>query len=366
MKMSRLSCSLLVASCALVAPLAAQFSTHSFESHRYAVGPLAGNDLWSGQDGWILLEPNYPANLQAVTVQTAVRRTGQQAVRFDASQFVPGSFVELRRNAPFSLTTGVLEIEFDFLVTSSSAPSSWEVYSQPYPHPQSCYLRWWMAADGRIEYFDTPARVVVQTNTFVQKDVWHHARSVVDIPGNRTQIWLDGALVATGTPIAVFGVTNDHGFTQINAWQSGNDQFFLDNFTVRERTAANGLTVDLPRLPINRRSVVSLRLAGSPAVANRGYAVLASLSGMAPGTPVGGVTLPLNWDGFTSLVLGELGTAALPGFLGTLSADGTAVATFDTNIPVPAALLGLQLDFAWLTVGPFDAVSEPARCIVGQ
>lgn len=344
----------------------AQSSTESFEPHRYQLGNLPGQDLWSGQDGWLLIESAYPANLAAATVQTGVVRSGTQAVCFDASQLSPGTFAELRRNDLFSLTTGVLEIELDFLITSSPNPSEWEIYSQPYPNPQTCYLRWWIAADGRIEYFDTPARTLVQTNTYVQKDVWHHARTVVDIFGNRTEIHLDGVLVATGTPIGVMFNGPDHGFTQIDAWNSGDDQFYFDNFTVRERVAEHGLTVDLPRMPIQQRSVLDLRLAGGAALANRPYAVVGSLSGTAPGTVLGSVVLPLNFDGFSGLIVSQLGSAALPGFLGTLNGDGNAYATFDTQIPVPAGLLGLELDFAYVTLNPTDAASEPARTVVGQ
>lgn len=346
--------------------VAAQFTAESFESHRYQAGALAGADLWSGQDGWILLEAAYPPNLSAATVQGGQVRSGQQAVCYDASQFASGTFGELRRNDLFSLTSGVLEIEIDFLITSSANPSEWEIYSQPYPNPQSCYLRWWVADDGRVEYFDTPARNLVQTNSYVTKDVWHHARTVVDIFNDVTEIHLDGVLIATGTPIGVWFNAPDHGFTQINAYNSGDDQFYFDNFTVRERTTAHGLTLDLPRLPINQRSVIDLRVAGGALLANRNYAILGSLSGTTPGVQIGSVVMPLNVDGFFNTVVTQLGSSALPGFLGTLNADGNAFAQFDTQIPVPAFLLGIEIDFAYITLSPFDAVSEPARTVVSQ
>jgi len=350
----------------LCSPLTAQFSAESFEPHRYQLGALPGPDLWSGQDGWLLLESSYPPNLSAAMVQTSVVRSGQQAICYDASQFTNGTFGELRRNELFTFASGVLEIELDFMITSSNNPSEWEIYSQPYPHPASCYLRWWIAADGRIEYFDTPQRNHVQTNTFVTKDVWHHARTIVDVFNDRTEIHLDGVLVATGTPIGVMFSPNDHGFTQINAYDSGDDQFYFDNFTVRERVAEHGLTVDLPKLPINQRSVVDLRLAGGPNLANRNYAILGSITGTAPGVQIGSVVLPLNVDGFFSTVVSQLGSAGLPGFLGTLNADGNAYAQFDTQIPVPSFLLGLEIDFAYITLSPYDAVSEPVRTVVSQ
>ncbi len=342
------------------------YDSDSFEVHRYATGNLAGPSMGSGQDGWMLFDSlAYPGNLAAARVQTQHVRSGLQAVTFDAALLTPGAFGELRRNALFSLTTGVIEAEWDFLITTSTNPSgAWEFYTQPAPHPQTCQMRWWIAANGRVELLDTPAHVLVQTNHYVGKDVWHHARSVVDIFGNRTEVHIDGVLVASGTPIGVFANLPDHGFSQFNCWNAGNDRMHIDNFRVRERTAEHGLKVDPKRLPINRRTELTFRLAGGVAAQNRAYALCGSMAGTTPGTPIGGVTLPLVVDGFFWLVVGALGTPSLPGFLGTTNADGHAEAVFDTMIAVPPQLLGLHLDFAYLTMNPIDEVSEPVRVTV--
>ncbi|HEX6810628.1 MAG TPA: hypothetical protein VF384_03290 [Planctomycetota bacterium] len=337
------------------------FTAESFEAHRYTLGAVAGTSLWNGQDGWILFDSIALGNpnLSAATVQTALVRSGLQAVKFDAALMSPGCFGELRRNAQFSLTTGVIESEMDFLITSSSNPSdAWEFYTQAYPMPQSCQFRWWIAANGRVEFATTPGFVIVQTNHFVAKDAWHHARTVVDPFGNATSVYIDGVLVASGQPISSFAIP-DHGFSQINVLVAGNDAFYLDNFTVRERVAPHGLSVDLRRLPINRRSVMEFRLAGGALLGNRVYALLGSISGTSPGTPLGAVVLPLNFDGFCGLILDNL--AALPGFLAPFNQDGSSQASFDTVIAVPPWLLGLDLDWAYVTLSPVDAVSEPVR-----
>ncbi|MBL8754108.1 MAG: hypothetical protein JNK15_12480 [Planctomycetes bacterium] len=361
--------SLVVAVAAAASFLPAQYgpyTSESFEGHRYSVGNLAGTDLWNGQDGWILFDSlAYPGNLAAARVQTQNVRSGLQAVTFDAALLSPGAFGELRRNALFSLTTGVIEAEWDFLITSATNPSgAWEFYTQPAPHPQSCQMRWWIAANGRVEFYDTPARVLVQTSHYVSKDAWHHARSVVDIFGNRTEVHVDGVLVAVGTPIGVFANLPDHGFSQFNCWNAGNDRMHVDNFQVRERTAEHGLSVAPDRLPVNRRTVATFRLAGGASLANRTYALCGSMAGTQPGTPIGNVTLPLVVDGFFWLVVGALGTPSLPGFLGTCNPDGNAEAVFDTTVLVPPQLLGFHLDFAYLTMNPIDEVSEPVRLTV--
>jgi len=353
------------------APVVAQSQTgpydcESFEAHRFAAGALPGNDMWSGQDAWMLLDSlTYPANLAAASVQTAVVKSGAQAIRFDAAMLSPGCFGELRRNALFSLTSGVIEIEFDFLLTTGSNPSdAWECYTQPAPHPQSCQLRWWITDTDRIEFLDTPSRVLVQTNHYVTRGVWHHARSVVDVTGNHTEVHIDDVRVISGTPIATFGALPDHGFTQIDCVNAGNDAMYLDNFRVRERVAAHGLRLDPKRLPINQQRAIDLQLAGGSLVGNRQYVVLASVSGTSPGAPLGSVVVPLNVDGFMGLMIEALGSPALAGFLGTFSPDGDASARFDLGIAMPPALLGLAIDFAYVTVAPFDRVSEPARAVV--
>ncbi|MEZ5963692.1 MAG: hypothetical protein R3F56_07585 [Planctomycetota bacterium] len=341
------------------------YSTDSFEAHRFVLAPLGGEgfqNLTAGQDGWMLFDDQaYPADYTAAMVQTSVVRSGRQAVKFDAARMSPGCYGELRRNAFFSLTTGVLEIELDFMIQSSSRPSEWGFYTQPAPHPQTCQMRWWIKPNGQIEFLSTPNRQLVTTNHFVSKDVWHHMRSVVDILGDRNEIYLDGTLVGSGRPIGVYASLPDHGFTQIELLGAGNDAMVFDNFTVRERTAPHGLSVDLPRLPIGLRSTAMFHLAGGAALAGRTYVLLGSASGTTPGTRIGQVTLPLNVDGFFGMIGSNLGTALLPGFAGVLGADGGATASFDTQVPVPSALVGTNLDFAYLTLRPFDAVSEAVR-----
>lgn len=339
------------------------YDSESFEGHRYALGTLPGIGFADGQDGWMLFDDlALLPNLAAATVQTATVRSGLQAIRFDAASMTPGCFGELRRNALFNLTTGVIECEMDFLIASSSLPSQgWEFYTQPMPIPATCQLRWSIAANGRFDYWTTPQHQIVHTGFFFAKDVWHHARTVVDTANNRTEVHIDGTLVAVGVPIATMFLAPAHGFTQINVLGAGNDAFYLDDFRVRERTAPHGLSASLPRLPVDQQSATTFTLAGGSALANRGYLLAASISGTTPGLPLGPVTLPLNLDGFTGLVLANLGSPMVQGFLGTLNGDGNAFATFDTLIPVPAGLLGLPVDFAWLTLGPTDAVSEPCR-----
>lgn len=372
--MNPLRSSLLLA--ALLAPansLAAQanqygpYTADSFEAPRFPLGLLAGHDMYSQPDGWMLFDDILGlANLPAAQVQNAVVRSGRQAVRWDAGQMAPGAFGELRRNALFNLTTGVIEIECDLLLTPGSNPSAaWGVYTQPAPHPQTAQLWWEIASNGEIVHCTTPNRLWLGSGHYVTRGAWHHTRSVVDITNNTTRIYLDGVLAAQGQPCGVYTNLPAHGFTQFTVRGAGDDMLYIDNFTVRERTAVNGLSVDLARLPIGQRSVMTFRLAGAPALGGSSYALLGSMAGSSPGIQLpGGAVLPLVPDAFLGICAAALGSQALPGFLGQLSPDGTAEAVFDTAVPLPASMLGLAVTFAWFTYYPTIAVSEPIRVLV--
>lgn len=337
------------------------YSARSFEAPRFPLGPLAGHDMNSQPDGWMLFDANRGlANLQAALVQSSLVRSGAQAVKWDAAQMDRGTFGELRRNALFDLTTGVIEIEFDFYLASSANPSgAWGLYTQPAPHPQTAQLWWEIDRSNELRHCSTSSRQWIRTGVFVARDRWHHVRSVVDIAGDRTAIFLDGVLVATGRPCGVYANLPAHGFTQLTVTGAGDDALYLDNFTTRERTAEHGLSVDLERVRVGRRAVLGFRIAGDPALGGSSYALLGTLSGTTPGVALGAEILPLVPDTLFLTLLGALGSPALPGFTGQLAPHGTAYATFDTQVPIPVGMAGLTAHFAWFTYQPSIAVSEP-------
>jgi hypothetical protein len=340
------------------------YDAESFEAPRFAPGAVPGQTWTDGQDGWLLIDSlTYPAPVAAVHVQTQVVRSGAQAMRWNAAQMTPGCDGELRRNAMFSLSTGAIEAEFDFLLASGNQPSTaWGFYTQPTPHPQTAQIWWEIRQTGEIWYCSTSNRQWLGTGVVVARDTWHHTRTVVDVLANQTRLYLDGALVFQGQPTGVWANLPDHGFSQFWCNGAGDDALCVDNFTVRERVRPLGLSRDLPRLHGGVRSSVELRLGGHGGIGNHAYAVLGSLGGSTPGiTLAPGVTLPLQPDWFLGVLAGGLGQTWLPGFLGTLNADGTATATFDTQAPVPAALVGANVTFAWFTYHPTIAASEPVQ-----
>ena len=114
------------------------------------------------------------------------------------------------------------------------------------------------------------------------------------------------------------------------------------------------------RVSVAQASQVELFLENEVAEGGRSYGILGSVTGTAPGLPVGSVVLPLNYDPFMSTVVTLWNTSAFTDFVGSLSASGRAKATFDTLGPIDPALAGYTLYFAYLLTGPIDFASNPA------
>ena len=58
--------------------------------------------------------------------------------------------------------------------------------------------------------------------------------------------------------------------------------------------------------------------------ANREYVIAGSTSGIFPGTNLGTISVPLNHDSYTDMLLKRLDSAIFPGFKGRLDAKGRA------------------------------------------
>lgn len=106
--------------------------------------------------------------------------------------------------------------------------------------------------------------------------------------------------------------------------------------------------------------VVDFWLNAGLANAGRNYIMLGSLTGTSPGTPLpgGNVTLPLNWDVFTGLIINLVNTPVFPNFIGVLDSAGKAHAQFDTLGPIPGTA-GLSMYFAFALANPWDFASNP-------
>jgi hypothetical protein len=353
---------ILAAAALLVPAVSAQvqerYHAGSFEPHRFAPGRLAGHDMFTGQEAWLvtgdLFQQPLP-NLDKIQVQGATVRSGSQAVHWDVSgeRF---EYAHLRRNEVFPMTGPYVDIDVDFRIASASQPSeAWGLH--PQQGPAMDLLAWIVRPSGEVEVLRPgPPHVLVPTGFFVTRNAWHESRTTIHVPSSTWDLVIDGRTVARGIGTIVPAMF--HAFTSVQCSLPGNDAITFDNFVVRERSALPFVSVDLDSFPIGARAQVRMRLDAGPGHANQSYLLLGSASGTTPGINVGPVHLPLNYDGWTAAILSGPMTPVFQNFLGAVNADARGSAMFDSLVAVPAAALGLTFHYAFVTLQPLDAVSN--------
>ena len=112
------------------------------------------------------------------------------------------------------------------------------------------------------------------------------------------------------------------------------------------------LAADHSAFSVGLGATVNLYLRAGTSYGGRLFALAASGSGTAPGTPIGALTVPLNVDAVTNFVIANWNTPLFTNFAGTTDAMGAAVAT----INIPPFMIGgaINLDFAGALVTPVD------------
>ena len=133
-------------------------------------------------------------------------------------------------------------------------------------------------------------------------------------------------------------------------------------------TVFNPVLQGIPATPhsINDSTVTFLLNAG-PDNALRNYVLLAGAAGTESGFPLPGdhVTLPLNWDELTDLVVTNLNTPIFSDFLGTLDEDGRATAQLRVDM-LPEKAIGHRMCFAFALFYPWDFVSDPVLVDIAE
>ncbi len=104
---------------------------------------------------------------------------------------------------------------------------------------------------------------------------------------------------------------------------------------IGEDEVSTSATVDVP-----------FTLNFGPSASGSLYFLLGSMTGTAPGTPLGFQTLPLNWDALSLFTLTHPGAPFLPGSFGTLDAAGRATASLAAPAGTLSGFSGLHLDWA--------------------
>ena len=122
------------------------------------------------------------------------------------------------------------------------------------------------------------------------------------------------------------------------------------------------LQTDTFMIPENTGGDAAFLLLTGTGNANRNYILLGSITGTDPGTPLPGgkVTLPLNFDIFTNMVINLANTPPFSNFIGKLDSSGSANAVFNTFGPIPGAA-GITMNFAFALNSPWDFASNPVE-----
>ena len=108
------------------------------------------------------------------------------------------------------------------------------------------------------------------------------------------------------------------------------------------------LTADVDALSLAAGGTQSFALLGGPALAGEIYFLLGSLSGTAPGVPVGGLTLPLNLDAYLLLTVSDPVASPLSNSFALLDGCGLGSAQLTLPAGLNPAFAGSTLHHAFL------------------
>lgn len=142
---------------------------------------------------------------------------------------------------------------------------------------------------------------------------------------------------------------------------------FIDNPNWPYSLWGGALVADYHELSVQNGGTIAFELDAGQAHGNRRVALLASVSGTDPGTPLPGEleTLPLNRDWLTDYIIAHFGAPPFGDFYQSLNASGVGSAVLSTS-SLPAGHLppGTVIHFAYCTVNPYDFVSNVIEVLV--
>ena len=213
------------------------------------------------------------------------------------------------------------------------------------------YRRWLTVESGQYDQ----AKIQVNGNT-----VWQNNISSDHIDTDWELHEIDISAYADNNPNVTikFTLTTDGG-TEFGGWN-------IDDLKVG--MPGSGYTPDLYSGEVYFHAAtggsVAFNLNGDPSLSGRYYMLALSASGTSPGTQVGNVTIPLNRDQYTDLVLQYYNQNVFANFVGTLNGAGDASATFNPPVITDPTLIGAPLHFAWFTFWPVDYASVAVEVLI--
>ncbi len=218
------------------------------------------------------------------------------------------------------------------------------------------FKRWLSVEDGTFDQ----ARIQVNGTT-----VWTNPAtpggSAHTIDSSWTTQEVNVAAQADNNPSVKirFRLTSDGGL-EFGGWT-------VDDVQLRTLGAgtAGSLVASERYLSASAGGSVGLTLNAGAANAGRTYVIGLSVTGDAPGTPLGSVTVPLVFDAATTLCFSLLNTPSFANFAGVLPGSGIATATLNLPAIADPSLPGLTIWLAGFTAGPTNFASNSVAVTFG-
>lgn len=122
------------------------------------------------------------------------------------------------------------------------------------------------------------------------------------------------------------------------------------------------LLTDLgPEISAKDGGQVQLMLEQPASEANRAYAIVGTTSGTTPGFVYGPVTIPINYDIFTALVINKWNSVLFTNFVNYLDGNGHACAFINFGKGPGSGHVGTTMNFAYVLADPIDVASNPVE-----
>jgi hypothetical protein len=128
------------------------------------------------------------------------------------------------------------------------------------------------------------------------------------------------------------------------------------------------LNRDVAEVSLSSGGLQHMTLAGGPAEAGKFYWMFGSVTGTSPGIPIPNGVLPLNFDLYTQMTLGDPFNPLFVDFFGVLDpTEGFAFAGFSVPVGSDAEFTGVTLHHAYITIptpGIIDSASNAVALLL--
>jgi len=206
------------------------YDAEGFEEPLFTQGNLAGYDLWSGQDGWLITSDGFDEpNLDGIVVQNSFVFEGEQAIMYDAS--VQDYYCAwLRVNTLFEplIDEPVVDVILDIYIEDSQSRSEvWGIMVQSNQyHGEVAWLIW---DDNRLTMLDPDLEEYVNTGFEFERNTWYNTRTSMNYSTLMIDLYIDDEYVYSmrfidGLPY--------FAFASIYNGVPGDDRLYFDNYKV--------------------------------------------------------------------------------------------------------------------------------------